>query len=492
VTFPWAAQPQWRVLETDFGRGHGFLSAWREWKEDPQRPRLLHFVSAQASPVAAGDLLRYAEGQPGLPPLASQLAAQWVDLTPGAHRLSFEHGLVLLTLHVRDAKDMLRHERFTADHVLIGEGFDWEPATLKAMARHCRRGTRLSTRRNAGDVAAKLQACGFNAEAVFDPHWEPKGLRTGAGITPSEATVIGAGLSGAAVAASLARRGWRVTVVDAADGPAAGASGLPVGLLAPQTSPDENLLSRLSREGVRLTLQQARELLREGEEWKPTGVLRKGSDGEQWLEHAAWLKPAAFVRALLSHPGIRFRPRTCVETLADIESPLVVVCAAQGSQVLLGDSVTLQSVRGQIEWGPNAGLRMPPAPVNGNGHFIPSVPTDEGDAWFCGSTYLRGETDGSIRREDTQANLERLAALLPEVAAQVDPSTLRSWAGLRCTSRDRRPLVGEIRPGVWASTAMGSRGLTFCILAAETVAARLHDEPLPVDARLAKAMDPAR
>ena len=40
----WAGQPCWRILETGFGLGINFLAAWRAWKDDPHRPRLLHFV----------------------------------------------------------------------------------------------------------------------------------------------------------------------------------------------------------------------------------------------------------------------------------------------------------------------------------------------------------------------------------------------------------------------------------------------------------------
>ena len=78
------------------------------------------------------------------------------------------------------------------------------------------------------------------------------------------------------------------------------------------------------------------------------------------------------------------------------------------------------------------------------------------------------------------------------MAAQVEAQALHAWAGVRCTSSDRRPLVGEIEAGLWVSTAMGSRGLTFSALAGELIAAHLHDEPLPLDARLAQALDPKR
>lgn len=505
----WRDRAQWRVLETGFGLGLNFLATWRAWKDDPKRPRIFHFVSMEAFPVAAEDIVRSASEHGELAPLARELASQWFGLARGAHRFSFEHGRVLLTLHVRDARDMLRHEPFTADSVFL-DGFDpdrnpdmWDRETLKAVARHCRRGTMLATWTAAGDVRRTLTECGFDVHkvegvppkrhstrAVFDPRWEPKGMRAAAHVEPTDAVVIGSGLAGAAAAASLARRGWSVTVLDQSDSPASGASALPVGLLAPHTSPDDNLLSRLSRAGVRVTLQQARELLRDGDHWRATGV--KHVDGT-WHEHAAWIKPASLVRAWLAQPGIEWRGGTRVNSLDEVDAKLVVVAAAHASQSLLGDRVALHAVRGQIAWGvQDDTLQLPASPLNGNGHFIPLVPIDGQLAWFCGSTYGRGDDDASVRADDTRANLERLASLLPEVAAQLSSGDVQAWAGVRCTSSDRRPLVGEIDSGLWVSTAMGSRGLTFSALAGELIAAQLHGEPLPLDARLAQALSPLR
>ncbi|HEY8050941.1 MAG TPA: tRNA (5-methylaminomethyl-2-thiouridine)(34)-methyltransferase MnmD, partial [Ramlibacter sp.] len=163
----WAGLPQWRILETGFGLGLNFLAAWRAWKDDPQRPRILHFVSIEAWPVAAQDIVRSAGAYDGIAPLARELAAQWFDLTPGAHRLSFEQGRVLLTLHVRDVHEVLRRETFTADSVFL-DGFDpqrnpdmWDDAAIAAAARHCRRGTRLATWTAAGDVRRRLESRGF-------------------------------------------------------------------------------------------------------------------------------------------------------------------------------------------------------------------------------------------------------------------------------------------------------------------------------------------
>jgi tRNA 5-methylaminomethyl-2-thiouridine biosynthesis bifunctional protein len=507
----WSGRAQWRILETGFGLGLNFLATWRAWKDDPQRPRMLHFASIEAWPVAAGDIVRSVGAYEELAPLARELASQWHDLARGAHRMSFEGGRVLLTLHVRDVREALRSEPFTADSAFL-DGFDpernpdmWNEHVIKAAARHCRRGTQVATWTAMGEVRRRLESCGFEVhkadglppkrhctQAVFAPRWEPKGLRPAETRRAGEAVVIGAGLAGAAAASSLARRGWRVTVVDEAASPASGASALPVGLIAPHVSPDDNLLSRLTRAGVRVTLQQARELLREGEDWRESGVMRIAEERE-WQEHAGWIKPAALVRAWLAQPGIEWRGNTRVTSLDAYRDKLIIVAAAHASQALLGDRIALHPVRGQVTWGAQApSLPAPAHPVNGNGHFIPSVPLDGRVAWFCGSTYGRNDTDASTRDEDTRANIDRLAALLPETASAIDTSELSAWAGVRCTSQDRRPLVGEIEPGVWVTTAMGSRGLTFSALAAEMIAARVHDEPLPLDHRLAQALGALR
>ena len=54
------------------------------------------------------------------------------------------------------------------------------------------------------------------------------------------------------------------------------------------------------------------------------------------------------------------------------------------------------------------------------------------------------------------------------------------------------PVDAAHLPGLWACTAMGSRGLTLAVLCAELLAARLQGEPLPLDPRLARALGSER
>ncbi|MGF6213572.1 tRNA 5-methylaminomethyl-2-thiouridine biosynthesis bifunctional protein [Comamonas sp. 4034] len=302
----WAGQPQWRILETGFGFGLNFLATWHAWRGDAARSQLLHFVSTEAFPVSADDLLRHAEQFPHLQAMARELAAQWWGLLPGVHRLRFDGGRVLLTLLVGDTQAMLRQQDMVVDSIYL-DGFSparnpqmWSLHTLKAVARCARRGTRLATWTIAAQVRKDLAQCGFqvnkvpgvppkrdNLHATFDPAWEPrkaplwalgthavKATDLAAPLLPT-AVVIGAGIAGAACAHQLALRGWQVTVLDAAPHPAAGASALPAGIFAPHTSSDDSVLSRITRAGVRTTWQWARELLQAGEDWAPTGVLER-------------------------------------------------------------------------------------------------------------------------------------------------------------------------------------------------------------------------
>ncbi len=370
----WAGQQHWCILENGFGLGLNFLVAWQAWKAAPERPRLLHFVSTEAYPVSAADILRAAAAQPQLLPLAEQLAAQFWGLLPGVHRLVFEDGLMLLTLLVGDAKAMLRKQHLQADSLYL-DGFSpdrnpdmWDLQVCKALARCCRRGARLATWTVARSVREALTQSGFVVEKApgvapkrdslqgeFNPHWPLRHhALTEAVRGPARCVVIGAGLAGAAVAASLARRGWSVVVLDAAATAASGASSLPAGVLAAHVSPDDSVLSRLSRSGVRATLQQLEARLQAGRDWHLSGVLELslgdsprrppaawltdaeagGQDdiaqaAQEWLlpanaaqladcqlaaktpalwhVRAAWVKPAVLVQSWLSTPGVQFQ-----------------------------------------------------------------------------------------------------------------------------------------------------------------------------------------
>jgi tRNA 5-methylaminomethyl-2-thiouridine biosynthesis bifunctional protein len=102
----WRGREQFVVLETGFGLGNNFLATWQAWRDDPQRPDHLHFLSVEARPLRRDDLAAEPRGE-GLAPLAAELAAAWPPLTCNLHRLSFEAGRVQLLLALGDVGDWL-------------------------------------------------------------------------------------------------------------------------------------------------------------------------------------------------------------------------------------------------------------------------------------------------------------------------------------------------------------------------------------------------
>jgi len=569
----WAGRAQWRILETGFGLGLNFLTTWQAWRADPNRCRLLHFVSIEAYPVSREDLLRAAAHSPDLLSLAEALAAQWHGLLPGFHRLWLDEGQVLLTLCIGDVQPMLRAQRFETDSIYL-DGFSpdrnpgmWSAETLKAVSRFARRGTRVATWSIARPVRDALAQCGFKVakapglppkrdclQGVYEPAWETRRRSPSREeiAAPGHCAVIGAGLAGAAIASSLARRGWTVTVLDAADQPATGASGLPVGVLAPHVSPDDALLSRLTRAGIRAVWPQLEKWLLEGRDWGATGVVERRAPGDArlppawtaqganeswhataeqlralglpadadaiWHVRAGWVRPARLVQACLAQPGIRVetgRRVTRIEasnegsprwTLRGADGEIFmqadrVVIAAGFDSRTLASGLPLQPVRGQVAWGvaPH-GSNLPALPINGDGHLIAHVPAEGGELWLTGATFDRDSDDRALRPDENEVNFEKLRRLHPDAAARLlrdfESGQVQAWAGVRCASGDRRPLVGPMQPeaedGIWVCTALGSRGMSFAALCAELLAARWHGEPLPLPAKLASALDTRR
>ncbi len=517
-TLAWHGQRQWHVLETGFGLGLSFLATWQAWLQDPQRPGRLFFTSVEAWPVAAQDVLRSVQAWPELQPLAEELARAWRGLLPGVHRLVFESGRVQLTLCIGPVEKMLREIDVAADSVFL-DGFNpevnpemWSLHTLKAVARVCRTGTRVASWCVKRSVRENLTQCGFavtradglppkvhRLEAVFNPAWTPRTTLRRAlweGTDPSRsgdrshnhhigtALVLGAGLSGSAVACSLARRGWSVTVLDAGQGVGAGASGLPAGLTAPHVSPDDSVLSRITRAGVRATLQRCTELLESGTDWAWTGVLEHRVEGKRalpggdawpeqghewstpatpeqiisaalpeqaealWHPMAAWLRPRQLVAAQLAASGIEVRWNTPVHAVRQTEhgwqaldaqsqvlaqADQLIVASGFHSRALLPEgALPLNPLRGQISMGPLQTLplglkaKLPAVPVNGHGSFITGVPLPPdfggGPGWYLGSTFERGCPEAVLRDEDHAANHARLATLLPGLDEPMRPA----------------------------------------------------------------------
>lgn len=361
--------------------------------------------------------------------------------------------------------------------------------------------------------------------------------------TPKHACVVGAGLAGAAAAATLVRRGWRVDWLDAADSLAAGASALPVGMLSPHVTRSPTPMSRLTALGVVRTRQELERLVPTGHGWEPVEVDNRGHDPGR--HPAALVRPAALVAAWaaegqatgrlqlhLGQPVGALQRAGAGWRLQDAqgkplgEAPTVVLATALGTRALLsplGLDLPLNAVQGQLSLAALEGPGLAPRPQRDDGVFVPAFrdaglrPRWPEHIWAVGSTYQRGGLDTTITESAHLDNLERLrplsAAAADAMTAALQRGQLLGWAGVRCASLDRLPLVGaapdpratigrEIAqtplqalprlPGLFLSCAMGSRGLALAALMGECLAAVIDGNAMPLEPDLQDAVDPGR
>ena len=460
------------------------------------------------------------------------LAGHCKELATGFNRLNFSDGKVLLTLCVGERKTMLRAQNFAADSIFLtsGQSALWDDWAIQALLRCCRRGTQLNAAALTAAEIERLAKHGFDIQtdqatadlrACFNPRWPIQSARRdlNLSVTPaSNCVVIGAGLAGASTAASLARRGWRVQVLDAAASPANAASGLPVGLIVAPATSDKDVRSHLLRAGVMLTMAQAREHLTNEQDWAQSGVMTaKPGQATRWEDNAAWIKPQQLVKAWLAQPGVQFRGNARVVSMEPAggkwilrdargtvlaQADLVVMACAGGAQTLASEAGVglrqpMAAIHGQVSWAMQQEFDqsdLPAFPVNGLGHLLPNIPADSATAWFAGATYASIDNPVPSAAIGHAANLSKLGRLHPPsgqlMERRVHDGSIQAWQGTRFTTQDRMPLVGPLidsgsaggsADGVsrlYINSGYGSRGLSWSVLCGELLAAQIGLEPL--------------
>lgn len=456
-------------------------------------------------------------------------------------------------------------------HLAIGAS-DWAQAGFVAAPARDARDAHDTT--HADSDHTNTPHCGWQARYL--PRWPVAAPVPAPPAEQRHALVIGAGLAGAAVCASLTRRGWRVDLLDRHAYPAGGASALPVGMLSEHATAQPTVLSILSRAGMAMHLRELAASVPQGQGWQTTWVsnLRADEDGSEvggTVDEAAaasppdfaavprlpaaMVRPAALVQAWLAQaqatgllathwqcPVARLEQVELNQTGADstaarvhwqaldadgrvlASAPHVVVTAAYDSAALLAPHMTgmtlaepLRAVKGQMTFAPLHGQPLAPHTLRDHGVYVPcyedSLHPTAPRLWTMGSTYERGQNNREITLAAQQRNAASLQAMLPQAHArlqqQAQAGELLNWAEVRCASLDRLPMVGgvpapgQLKPstallavprvaGLWTFCALGSRGLTLSALGAELLVARMLGEPLPVEKKLADALDPAR
>ena len=250
--------------------------------------------------------------------------------------------------------------------------------------------------------------------------------------------------------------------------------------------------------------------------------------GGLWFPASGWIKPLSLVAAQLAAAGARLERRfecevrrICFEKNAWVAygedgkalacAPVMILAnAAEALKLAPAKCLRIRRVRGQITFLPGERIAAPHVVVLRGGFVLPVIGGSARVESAAGATYDFDDEDPAPRASSHAANLERLARILPGAGAALDPASLEGLVGFRAVAPDRLPLIGAIADeakeaprnarldtlpriqGLYGAFAYGSRGLLWAALGAELLASLLEGEPLPVEARLAEALDPGR
>jgi tRNA 5-methylaminomethyl-2-thiouridine biosynthesis bifunctional protein len=513
------------IGETGFGTGLNFLCAWQLFEQCAPAGARLHFVSVEKFPLSPEDLRRALALWPELKVHADQLLGQYVAIHQGFQRMTLANGRVTLTLLIGDALEQLPQLDGHVDAWFL-DGFApaknpemWTAELFAELARLAAPGATLSTFTSTGWVRRLLNAAGFKMKRTpgIGHKWEilrgvflgwpdqapepapakPWYARPAPPAGERRALVIGGGLAGCASAASLAARGWQVTLLERHAGVAEEASGNPQGVLYLKLSAHGTALSQMILSGFGYT-RRLLEHLQRGLDWDGCGVLQLAFDAKEaerqarlaeafpasllkildrdeaeakssiglpsgglFYPEGGWVHPPALCRWQASNPAIALQPHHDVLELRRVDgqwqawdgerclasAPVVILAsAAEIKRFEPAAELPLKRIRGQITRLPQTARSQSLATVVCAEGYV--APPRMGEHTL-GASFDFHSDDLTPTAAEHAGNLQMLEEISVDLvdrldARALDPAQLEGRAAFRCTSPDYLPIVGPL------------------------------------------------
>ncbi|WP_426136751.1 bifunctional tRNA (5-methylaminomethyl-2-thiouridine)(34)-methyltransferase MnmD/FAD-dependent 5-carboxymethylaminomethyl-2-thiouridine(34) oxidoreductase MnmC [Pseudomonas sp. PWP3-1b2] len=510
------------IGETGFGTGLNFLCAWQLFEQHAVAGARLHFVSVEKYPLSHADLQRALALWPELQPFAEALLAQYLAIHSGFQRLVLDNGRVTLTLLIGDALEQLPQLDAQIDAWFL-DGFApaknpdmWTAELFAELARLAAPGSTISTFTSTGWVRRLINAAGFKmkrtpgighkweilrgeflgwpSETPAPPAAKPWFARPPVIAGERHAMVIGGGLAGCATAASLAARGWRVSLLERHAGLAEEASGNPQGVLYLKLSAHGTALSQLILSGFGHT-RRLLEHLHRGVDWDGCGVLQLAFDAKEaqrqaqladafapdllhlldreqaqqragielaqgglFFPEGGWVHPPALCKWQARQPGITVLNHHDVLDLRRLDgqwqawdgehllasAPVVVLAGAADIQRFA--DLPLKRIRGQItRLAQTAQSQALATVVCAEGYVAPARLGEH----TLGASFDFKNQDLTPTATEHAGNLEMLREISTDLAHRLGadamaPEQLEGRAAFRCTSPDYLPIVGPL------------------------------------------------
>jgi tRNA 5-methylaminomethyl-2-thiouridine biosynthesis bifunctional protein len=528
----WGERVHFVIFDAAYGDGAAFRQALHAWRDDPRRPARLHYIALarealpghrrvpQSDDAVTLDLIS-APLESALEQLGAKLDAIWLhDVADAGTRFAHALGKLAAPGALLEAEG-LSHAQMAS---LARAGFAWEAHVQRAVyasrrpqaeaaAPRARRAIVLGAGLAGAAACERLCARGWNVTLV-ERHAQPA----------REASGNRAGISMPLLSRddNLMTRLTRAAFLYAQ---------------AYWDRIDENSIERarcgvlqLARDGANAEVQRAiaagRAYPRDFAEWlegaQASALLGAPAPDGAWLfRQGGWIRPASACGAMLSACGEALLRRfgagsvTLERRGADwcaidasgaslAQAPVLVLANGSGARDLaLAAGLPLSAVRGQVTHLAEGGAPALPFVLCREAYLTPAV-----DGLHSLGASYDDDADPELRQASQDDNLAKVRAMLGDPALGRD-APLLGRVGFRCVAPDRMPLVGALpdpdaagrierlrdvprHAGVYGLLGYASRGLTWAPLAAELLAAQLNGEPLPLEADLVAALDPAR
>ena len=377
--------------------------------------------------------------------------------------------------------------------------------------------------------------------------------------------IIGAGLAGTSLAYRLSQENLHITLFDKADHIASGASGNPYGMLMPLISKKPDLLGKMTEAGFFRSLNHIHELgldhksglyefaidqgreqrLSEGSEryaddyshFQSSEIVNKvlalNTDlPASYQSLSLAVSPKKLCEANLAHSEVELKLNTEIVKLEQSDDQwnledqngdnyafdIVIIANARACREFEQCAhYPIRSARGQLVTIPKDMLNTEVNySLNFKDYFLPEYKGSH----VLGATFHVDDFDESIRKEDSEALLEKLSKALPGlIKDEVKAADLQARVAFRAVTPERFPIIGAAidkkaydeqygdlyygkpisrypdavyHPNLYLSVAHGSRGLMSSMWAADIICNLIYQRPLNISHELWNSIHPGR
>ena len=537
----WQGRERYTVFDTHYGTGANIAALVDAWRADPARPARLHIVALADGLLPGFHRIPQEHAGVTLDLLAAPLERALAQLAcridfarlDGLHGQGTGFARGLARLAASDAHltctglDGGQVEALAAQGFVFGEGSEGGDAEAKAAhfaSRKPRPPLAPVPARQAIVIGAGLAGCAA-AERLCARDWQVTLVERHAGPA-REASGNLAGIfmpllsKDDNIPTRLTRAAYLYALRywDTLGGIGRAIEGQACGVMQLARDAGHAAASRAIAAGGQYPPQFAEWL----EPAQAQGLLGLPAPDGAWLfRQGGWARPGSVCEAMLAACGARLTTRFGVgsaslaragdgwevrdadgKTLA--RAATVVLAGGAGSiKLAQAAQLPLAALRGQVTHLDASAAPSLPFVLCREAYLTPAA----GGIACAGATYDL-DADPALRTASQAENIERLQALVsnPEAGAG---APLAGRVGFRSVAPDRLPLVGALpdagaaggterlrevprHPGLHGLLGYASRGLIWAPLCAELLAARLENEPLPLESSLVDALDPAR